>query len=332
MSEATVVNLFLTARVLLVGGILVVLPRITRKGLVFGAYVGEATVDRKDARRILAGWDRSCVTLMVVSLLVGWAISLAGRPVAGNLTGTAILVLGAAMLYLRFHHRARDLVPAAAARQAEQATAPLLGSDARGTGLAVFALGFCLVTALATLAYAIVSYPAVRGESFALIVLAPGVNLLLSPFLALLALLTVRAKRSVWTALLFCAFMALLSVEIVRLGLSETRDIGFRIVWMAGIAVAFMLAALIWIMTRYGQGGALRETGTVEAPLTNGLADNARWVWGVFYVDRDDPSIMVEKRFGIGYTLNYGNRTAIRIVVTWLILALGLAALALLGG
>jgi hypothetical protein len=323
---------------------------------VFGAYVGEATVDRKDARRILAGWDRSCVTLMVVSLLVGWAISLAGRPVAGNLTGTAILVLGAAMLYLRFHHRARDLVPAAAARQAEQATAPLLGSDARGTGLAVFALGFCLVTALATLAYAIVSYPAVRGESFALIVLAPGVNLLLSPFLALLALLTVRAKRSVrggsgggsveaqnafrttmanltsWTALLFCAFMALLSVEIVRLGLSETRDIGFRIVWMAGIAVAFMLAALIWIMTRYGQGGALRETGTVEAPLTNGLADNARWVWGVFYVDRDDPSIMVEKRFGIGYTLNYGNRTAIRIVVTWLILALGLAALALLGG
>ncbi len=39
---------------------------------------------------------------------------------------------------------------------------------------------------------------------------------------------------------------------------------------------------------------------------------------------------MVEKRFGFGYTFNYGNRTAILIVATFLMVSLGLAALVLI--
>jgi uncharacterized membrane protein len=184
----------------------------------------------------------------------------------------------------------------------------------------------------------------------------PSINLLFSPFLALMALLTAGAKRSVrggsgggsveaqdafratfanvvsWTALLICAFATFLSVQIVRIGLSEIRSLWVWILLMAGGVVAFALVSLIRIVKRYGQGGALLETGSVEAPLTNGIADNARWVWGLFYVDRNDPSIMVEQRFGIGYTLNYGNRTAILIVVTFIGVSLSLAAFVLFGG
>ncbi len=121
MSEAAVINLFLTVRVCVVGGILLVLPSITRKGLLFGAYVGEAFTDRDEARRLLGSWYLGCVILMAMSLLVGLGISfLAGRPVAGNLTGTAFLLLGALGLYLRFHSRARGLTPPLAALQAEE--------------------------------------------------------------------------------------------------------------------------------------------------------------------------------------------------------------------
>jgi uncharacterized membrane protein len=35
---------------------------------------------------------------------------------------------------------------------------------------------------------------------------------------------------------------------------------------------------------------------------------DACWRWGLFYVNPADPSILIEKRFGIGYTLNFGNR------------------------
>jgi uncharacterized membrane protein len=90
------------------------------------------------------------------------------------------------------------------------------------------------------------------------------------------------------------------------------------------------MVSLIRIVRLHGQGGALRETGSIESPLTNGLADNAHWVLGMFYVDRNDPSIVVEKRFGIGYTLNYGNRTAIMMVAGFLALSLGLAAFLLI--
>jgi len=100
---------------------------------------------------------------------------------------------------------------------------------------------------------------------------------------------------------------------------------------MAGVVIVFALFNLIRILKRYGQGGALIERGSVDAPLTDGLADNVHWVWGLFYVDRGDPSIMVEKRFGIGYTFNYGNRMAILITATFLVLFLSLIALGLFG-
>ena len=43
---------------------------------------------------------------------------------------------------------------------------------------------------------------------------------------------------------------------------------------------------------------------------------------GIFYFNPDDPALFVPKRYGIGYTLNFGNRWS------WILLALILAMLA----
>jgi uncharacterized membrane protein len=56
-----------------------------------------------------------------------------------------------------------------------------------------------------------------------------------------------------------------------------------------------------------------------ETPAGDGMSDES-WKWGIFYVDRNDPAIFIPKRFGIGYTLNYGNAwawvlTALMVVV-----------------
>jgi uncharacterized membrane protein len=61
--------------------------------------------------------------------------------------------------------------------------------------------------------------------------------------------------------------------------------------------------------------------------LTGTLADNDRWIWGLFYFDRDDSSMMVEKRFGLGYTLNYGKPASIVFTVTYLFLIISLTTL-----
>ena len=69
------------------------------------------------------------------------------------------------------------------------------------------------------------------------------------------------------------------------------------------------------------------EQSAEGGSLTGGLADNTHWVWGLFYINRDDPSLMLESRFGIGYTVNYGNRIAVLYVVTALALLVGLIVL-----
>jgi uncharacterized membrane protein len=176
-----------------------------------------------------------------------------------------------------------------------------------------------------------------EDKSFLAVMFLPSLNLVLSPFYALLALLTATAKRSMRAglggrsieaqdafraamanllsgmALLICALLTLLSVQTIRFGLSETNSLGAGIWWIMGVLLVFLPGSLIVILKRYGQGGALIEQGSIDTPLTGGLADDTRWRAGLFYVDRDDPSIMVEKRFGIGYTFNYGNPTAVLI-------------------
>jgi hypothetical protein len=57
---------------------------------------------------------------------------------------------------------------------------------------------------------------------------------------------------------------------------------------------------------------------------TDGTPDD-RWKLGLFYVNPDDPAVMVEKRFGVGYTVNFGSRALL-----WLLAAGVLAFLAML--
>jgi uncharacterized membrane protein len=52
-----------------------------------------------------------------------------------------------------------------------------------------------------------------------------------------------------------------------------------------------------------------RSARAAASPVGDRTLDS-NWKAGVFYVNRDDPAVVVEKRFGIGYTLNLGNPRA----------------------
>lgn len=333
MSEAALANLALVLRVLILGGILICLPRITRRDLVFGTYVGEANADRDAAHGLVSSWSRGCLLMMGLALFVGLGISFAGRPIVGNFTGTAVFLAGVLVVYVRLHARACDLAPGSVARQARQAVASVDVSPPGSVRLAGTVLVLCLVTSLAVFAYVVANYDAQTAmRSPAVVVFVAGLNLILSPLLAVLALLSARAKRSLrggsggnsgpaqeafrstasrllsCLALLMCAFLAFLSLQILR-PVGGTESV-LTVVAAAAVVVLFALGGLAAVARKYGQGGALLEQASVDAPLTDGLADNRRWVWGLFYVNSQDPAIMVEKRFGIGYTFNYGNPVA----------------------
>jgi uncharacterized membrane protein len=76
--------------------------------------------------------------------------------------------------------------------------------------------------------------------------------------------------------------------------------------------------AIFAVLIRTGQGGfrlGLASTGAGPALATADRDDDRFWKAGLFYVNRDDPALMVAKRFGAGWTVNFGN------VLSWLLVA-----------
>jgi uncharacterized membrane protein len=84
--------------------------------------------------------------------------------------------------------------------------------------------------------------------------------------------------------------------------------------------LAFVVVAIALVI-RKGQGGTrlLRESPEIGAddgvkPVGDRTEDRY-WKAGFLYVNPQDPAFLVEKRFGLGYTLNFGHPGA------WMILA-----------
>lgn len=69
----------------------------------------------------------------------------------------------------------------------------------------------------------------------------------------------------------------------------------------------------------YVGGWARRQPPTPGADARLALGDDRFWRGGLIYANREDPALLVPKRFGIGWTLNFGHPLA------WLILAAILA-------
>ncbi len=92
------------------------------------------------------------------------------------------------------------------------------------------------------------------------------------------------------------------------------------------ITITIILTVIV-LALRTGQGGSrlkIKFRSSMEKSFDRD--DDKNWKLGLFYFNPDDPSIFIEKRFGIGFTINFGNFTALLILLV-LIIAIGLMAL-----
>jgi len=122
---------------------------------------------------------------------------------------------------------------------------------------------------------------------------------------------------TVYGGLLMAAVFAL--VQLTILGI---LDQGVTLILSLALPVV-IIAAVIALAVTTGQSGSRVKAGAGEYPPAKKAAvreDDSNWKYGVWYYNPDDPSLFVEKRVGIGWTMNWARPLA------WVIIA-GILAL-----
>ena len=125
-------------------------------------------------------------------------------------------------------------------------------------------------------------------------------------------------EHPVASAIAYGAFARAQSAALLVTGLVITMSIAIMPLAFAGVVspdqslvalVVIIIGAILpnlGVSLVYGQAGS-RLLRRMSAAGELGFDDDAHWRLGVFYVNREDPSVLVPRRFGVGWAMNWGN-------------------------
>jgi uncharacterized membrane protein len=127
-------------------------------------------------------------------------------------------------------------------------------------------------------------------------------------------------------------FVALLLSWVGLLALRATQEGPNPAVILLG--TLGLAAVVTFVLIRTGQGGtrladashSAFESGGEDTPIGDRTPDRY-WKAGMFYINPDDPAVMVESRFGVGYTLNLGRPLAWAILILLVVVPVAAALL-----
>lgn len=126
--------------------------------------------------------------------------------------------------------------------------------------------------------------------------------------------------RAQSAALLVTGLVITMSIAIMPLAFAGVVSPDQSVVALVVIIIGAILPNLA-VSLVYGQAGS-RLLRRMTASNELGFDDDERWRLGLFYVNREDPSVVVPRRFGIGWAMNWGNPKS------WGLAALLVAAIA----
>src|SRR4051812_7424294 len=89
------------------------------------------------------------------------------------------------------------------------------------------------------------------------------------------------------------------------------------------LPLAFRVAPFALVIVGTLAVRVIRLVGASDGPPIGDTTPDSCWLFGKLYFNRADPALFVEKRTGLGYTLNLGNP------VSWLVIIVAVTALAI---
>ncbi|OKP99306.1 DUF1648 domain-containing protein [Paenibacillus sp. P46E] len=119
--------------------------------------------------------------------------------------------------------------------------------------------------------------------------------------------------RRAWSYFMITAnFLLVILFSVVQLNMISLLNINFAIPIIL-IIITFIMLYYFAISFWAGQSESRLERSADSANVRP-VHDDDKWLLGMIYFNRKDPNLIVEKRFGVGWGLNFGHP------VSWLIL------------
>ena len=319
---------FVTA--LLIGALNYAMPQLTRRDIFFGVTVAPQFRATPQARAILAGYRRGIVG---VTLAISFLFYQFGATIT-DLDGGALLMLelfacvGVLVLTQRrtmpFRARVTSTREASLAPQPLMpALIPLLAGPYLILGLATLTLvtHWAQVPDPMPVHWDLVGNPnGWMPKKPAILWTILAAYLVMCVVCSLIVIGMVYFSRQIsasgapareerrfrWIGVAVTMAAGYLTASLAFLPLFPHVTIAFG--GIAAVLVAVIIGALE--LVRRGQGGERLAVADSSTEAISDRTPDACWIWGIFYYNPEDPALMVEKRFGIGWTLNFAHRGA----------------------
>ncbi|MBM7836098.1 DUF1648 domain-containing protein [Clostridium sardiniense] len=124
--------------------------------------------------------------------------------------------------------------------------------------------------------------------------------------------------RDIISKLMMCIMLvALITLTIGNLQVLQIIKNSRNAMWIVVILTAIMLIALMYYSIK-----AFKIRNDYETENNNVIQrdDDSKWKFGFIYYNKQDPSIFVEKRVGIGWTINAGNKIGMLLYILTLVI------------
>ena len=92
--------------------------------------------------------------------------------------------------------------------------------------------------------------------------------------------------------------------------------------WPALLVIVGMLIAIVLVLFWHPQRSRTKTSTSADRLSTDAVFrdDDRYWPGGFLYNNPDDPALFVPKRFGLGWTLNFGHPQAKMVLIATLLL------------
>lgn len=335
--------------------ILLLVPSMARRDLLFGVTVAHNARDTAEAKAIIRRY-RIGVLLIAIAQAIGLALLwMLASPHFWSSLWIVVIPLALALIpnipYLLAWRSSRALAvalpptsapsPSAGLRPRRYADYVPLVWEALPLALIALTASYLAITYAAAPAIIPTHFDAAgnpnafSAKSIGSYFMLVWTQLFLYTLITFLSVLTVGAKAQPTTAdetfrrrmlrylfgikTLMIAMMAVLAYAIAQSALNGYANTGW-ILWVVIGVVVVVLGGAIWLAITTGQGGS--RLGGNSANATDRM-DDRYWKLGGIYVNSNDPAIFVERRVGLGWTINFGNPRG--LLVMFFILALPFA-------